>query len=86
MRAAGAWSILRSLVLNVVGALLFFGTLYLLYQAVMSSTIEVMPISAPKDLAYRGYTSEAVTLQLREALLELRKEAGTIKRTANIAE
>ena len=84
LKVVGVWSVLTSIALSVVGTLLFFGLSYLLYQAVTSSAIEVAPISVPKDLADTGYTSEAVTLQLREALLNLVKEARTEKRTANV--
>jgi tetratricopeptide (TPR) repeat protein len=62
----------------------FFGVLYLLYQRIASPTIEVMPISVPKDLADKGYASEAVTLELREALIDLKKEARTGKMTASV--
>ena len=84
MRATGAWSVLRSVVLNVVGALVFLGVLYLLYQRIASPTIEVMPISVPKDLTDKGYASDAVTLELREALVDLKKQARTGKRTASV--
>jgi hypothetical protein len=78
------WSVLVSVAANVIGALLFFGIAYLLYQTVTGATIEVLPISVPKNLAEQGYTSEAVTLELREALLELIKEAKTTKSTASV--
>jgi tetratricopeptide (TPR) repeat protein len=78
------WSVLASVALNAVGALLFIGISYLLYQAVTAAAIEVLPISVPESLAKQGYTSEAVTLQLREALLDLVKEAKTSKSTANV--
>jgi tetratricopeptide (TPR) repeat protein len=84
VRMIGVWSVLTSIALSAFGTLLFLGLFYLLYQAVTSSAIEVAPISVPKKLADKGYTSEAVTLQLREALLELIKEARTEKRTANV--
>jgi hypothetical protein len=84
MTAVRAWSILTSVTLSAIGTLLFVGLLYLLYQAVTSSAIEVAPVSVPKDLAENGYTSEAVTLQLREALLDLVKQARTAKRTVNV--
>jgi hypothetical protein len=84
LKAVRVWSVLASVALNAIGTLLFIGLLYLLYQAVTSSAIELAPISVPKDLAEKGYTSEAVTLQLREALLDLVKEARTAKRTANV--
>ena len=84
LKAFGVWSVLTSIALSAVGTLLFVALSYLLYQSVTSSAIEVAPISVPKDLADKGYTSEAVTLELREALLDLVKEARTQKRTLNV--
>ncbi len=84
IRAVDAWSFLRSVALNVLGTLLFLGVAILLYQAVMSSTIEVLPISVPTTLSAKGYSSEAVSRQLRAALFDLVKEAATTERTAEI--
>jgi hypothetical protein len=77
IKAVGVWSVLTSIALSVVGTLLFLALSYLLYQSVTSSAIEIAPISVPKDLAEKGYTSEVMTLQLREALLDLVKQART---------
>jgi tetratricopeptide (TPR) repeat protein len=63
---------------------LFVGLAYLLYRAVTAPTIEIFPIVVPKNLAEQGYTSEAVSLQLREALRDLIKDAKTTKTTANV--
>ena len=84
IRAVDAWSSLRSVALNVLGTLLFLGVAILLYQAVTSSTIEVLPISVPTTLSANGYSSEAVSRQLRAALFGLVKEAATTERTAEI--
>jgi hypothetical protein len=84
IRAVDAWSFLRSVALTVLGTLLFLGVAILLYQAVMSSTIEVLPISVPTTLSAKGYSSEAVSRQLRAALFDLVKEAATTERTAEI--
>jgi tetratricopeptide (TPR) repeat protein len=84
LKAVGVWTVLASIALSAVGTLLFLGLCYLLYQAVTSSAIEVAPISVPKTLAEEGYTSEAVTRQLRGALLDFMKGTRTKKRTADV--
>jgi hypothetical protein len=85
-KAATIWSIAVSVALGASATILFVGLSYLLYQAVTSSAIEVAPISVPKDLADKGYTSEAMTLQLREALLDLLEQANTEKKTAEVVD
>jgi tetratricopeptide (TPR) repeat protein len=84
VKAIGVWSVLTSIALSAMGTLLFLALSYLLYQSVTSSAIEIAPISVPKDFAEKGYTSEAMTLELREALLDLVKQARTDKRTVNV--
>lgn len=59
-----AWGTLKSVVLNVTGALLYLGIFALLFKAVMYPAIVIAPIYVSKDLAERGYTPEVVSLQI----------------------
>ncbi len=83
-RAVSGWSALASFVVKTVGALVFLLFGYLLVEAVVSESVEVAPISVPKNLAVLGYTSEAVTGKLRAALLDIQNDAKTFKRTADV--
>ena len=84
-RIASGWATLRSFALNAVGVMVFVGASWLLYDAVMKPTIAIAPISAPEELAKKGYTSEVMANKLRAALSKLAKQTKSRKGGADVA-
>jgi tetratricopeptide (TPR) repeat protein len=70
-------SSLTSVALYSIGALLVFAISALLYKMVTSAAIEVLPISMPRNLVERGYTSETVAMKLRDSLRYIQAEASS---------
>jgi Flp pilus assembly protein TadD len=84
-RIASGWTTFRNVVLNVVGAVVFLGAAWLLYDAVTKPTIAIAPISVPEELQKKGYTPEVMAHKLRAAVAKLIKEAKSVKGGADIA-
>jgi hypothetical protein len=75
---------IKNAVLGITGMIVFIGFAILIYRAVATPTITILPISVPKEAADKGYTPEALALQLREQLISLIKEAKSGKPGAQI--
>ena len=68
---ASGWTWFRNFVLNAVGAAVFLGAAWLLYDAVTKPTIAIAPISVPEELEKKGYTSAVMADKLRVAISKL---------------
>ncbi|MGR9145689.1 tetratricopeptide repeat protein (plasmid) [Rhizobium leguminosarum] len=75
---------IKKAVLGITGTIVFICFVILIYRAVTTPTITILPITVPKELVDRGYTPEALALQLRDQLLYLVKEAKSGKPAAQI--
>jgi|GEM_PF-7035453 tetratricopeptide (TPR) repeat protein len=71
------WNFATKGLLRVIAALTFFGVMYLLYQALIPSSVVIRPISVPKDMADKGFTPDAAALRLLEAVTQYTEHART---------
>lgn len=79
-----AWERSKTIMLNIVGTLIFAGVIIMLYKAVTEPAIAISPISVPKDLLEKGYTPEFAALQLKEFLSKIIQESHSRKKGASV--
>ena len=71
------WNFATKGLFRGIAALTFFGVMYLLYQALIPSSVVIRPISVPKDMADKGFTPDGAALRLLEAVTQYTEHART---------
>ncbi|MBY5721784.1 tetratricopeptide repeat protein [Rhizobium leguminosarum] len=75
---------IQKVVLGFISTIAFICFAVLIYRAVTTPTISMLPISVPKGVADKGYTPEVLAWQLRSQLLSLVRGAKSSKAAAQI--